>query len=164
MRHRTAKRLPYRRPRDFNIAFGFALLAALLHTYTLITELKRAAEFNTSNTSTVPLLFLAVEFGLLLNVAGLCLRRAAGILISLVALSVSGVGHAIWYIQSRQILEMLRADSFYHSYPEAIAPHPLGLLGATWVNLVVLVITGILFVWDVKTLRGMMKAVPDVAD
>jgi hypothetical protein len=153
LRQRAAERLQNQQPRDFYFAFGFALLAALLHTWALVAELTRAADANTLNSSIVPLLFLLIEFGLLLNVAGLWLHKAVGILISLAGLSICGAAHVIWYVQSQQILEILLSKSFYHSYPEAIAPHPLGLLGATWVNLVVLVMTCVLFIWELKSFR-----------
>ena len=154
LRQRAAKRLQNQQPRDFHFAFGFALLTVLLHTWALVAELTSAAESITLNSSSVPLLFLLAEFGLLLSVAGLWFRKTAGILISLAGLSICGVAHAIWYLQSQQILEILLSKPFYNSHPEAIPPHPFGLLGATWVNLVVLVMTGVLFIWGLKTLRG----------
>lgn len=162
LRHRAVRRSRDLQPRDFYVAFCFALLAVLLHTWALVAEFTRSAQSDTLNSSTIPLLFLLMELGLLLNVVGLLFRKTASLLVSLVALSISGVGYVMWYLQSQQILEILLSKSFYHSYPEAIPPHPFGLLGATWINLVVLVLTGILFIWEVKTFRSMVKATPDI--
>jgi hypothetical protein len=162
LRQTSAGQSEDHRPRDFHFAFGFALLAVLLHTCALVVEFGRAAESVTLNSSTVPLLLLLMELGLLLNVAGLWLRKAAGMFVSLAGLSLAGIGYVIWYLQSRQILELLLSKSFPHSTPEAVPPHPFGLLGATWVNLVVLVMTGVLFVWVLKRLPGLAKAAPDV--
>lgn len=162
LRQHLAKQSVVHRPRDYQFAFGFALLAVLLHTYALIAEFGRVSGSVTLNASLVPLLLVLIESGLLLNVAGLWLRKAAGILLSSAGLVVSGVGYVIWYVQSRQILELVLSKSSRHSIPEAVPAHPFGLLGATWVNLVVLAMTGILFVWMLKRFFGLLKASPDV--
>lgn len=148
------------RPTDFHFAFGFAAAAALLHTYATAEHFKTLAEFKALTSPTTGLLFLLMEFGLLLNVAGLWLRRVNGMRISLAALSVTAAGYVAWYLYSRETLDLLLSKPFYHAHPEAVPPHPFGLMGATWVNLVVLVMTGVLFIWEVKTLRGMRRRTP----
>jgi prolipoprotein diacylglyceryltransferase len=149
-----------RQPGDFHFALGVALLAAVLNTYALALEFAEAGEFRTLNSPTIPYIFLVIELGLLVNVAGLWVRKTAGMLVSMAALVSVGVGYVVWYAYSRQILELLLSKSFYHSYPEALPPHPLGLIGASWLNLVVLVISVVLFIWELKTIRGMMAAKP----
>ena len=154
----------YQQPRDFPFAFCFAVVAALLHAYALFTEFARAAELTTLNSSTIPLLFLLIGLCLIANVAGLWLRKTTGILLSLGALAGVCAGYAVWYIYSRQILDLLLSKQFYASYPEAVPPHPFDLIGATWVNLVVLVMTVVLIIWEVTTLRGMLKTTPAMPD
>ena len=152
LRESATGRHGVRLPRDFHFALGFAVLAALLHTSALLAELVRASGSNALTSPVIPQLFLLIELGLLVNVAGLWLRKVTGILVSLAALSVAGLGYALWYLSSRQILELLMSKPFYHEFPQAVPPHPFGLVGATWVNLVVLVMAGVLFVWQLKRL------------
>lgn len=145
-------------PRDFHFALGVALLAVVLHTYAQAAEFAKASEFRTLNSPTIPYIFLLIEIGLLVNVVGLWVQKTAGMLVSMAALLGVGIGYVVWYVYSRQILELLLSKSFYNSYPEAVPPHPLGLIGASWLHLVVLVLSVVLFVWELKTLRSMMAA------
>ncbi len=154
---RATNRFHYQQPRDFHVALWFAALLLLLHTYAQVAEFRKAAEFTALTSSTIPFLFLLIEIGLLANVVGLWLRKAAGILISITALLVVCGGYAAWYGYSRQILNALSSKSFYLSYPEAVPTHHFGLIGATLVNIIVLAMTGVLLVWELKTLRGMLK-------
>ncbi len=147
-------------PGDFHVALGVAILAVVLHTYAQVSEFAKASELRTLNSPTIPYIFLIIEIGLLVNVVGLWVRKTAGMLVSMAALVGVGIGYVVWYAYSRQILELLFSKSFYHSYPEALPPHPLGLIGASWLNLVVLVISLVLFIWELKTIRGMVAAKP----
>jgi hypothetical protein len=151
-------------PKDFYFALGLAALLVLLHTYAYFTELAGgSAGVGTLNSPTIPYLYLLIDLGLLFNVFGLWLRKPAGILISIVSLSSVGVGYIVWYVYSRQILDLLLSKPFnqiYHLYPEAVPLHPFGLIGATWLNLFVLLMSGVLFIWELKTLRGMKAARP----
>jgi hypothetical protein len=143
-------------PKDFHVALGCAVLVTVLHTCALISEVTRGAEFSTLTTHTITYLFLVIELGLIFNVIGFLFRRAAGVWISLIALSGAGAGYVLWYMHSRQILDFLLSKSFYQSHPEALPPYPFGLVGATWLNLIVLLISGVLFIWEIKTLRRML--------
>ena len=78
---RAARRLDFHPPKDFYFAFGLAVLAALLHTYALLVEFSRAAEFRGLTSRTVAYWLLVIELGLLLNVVGLWLRKGASILL-----------------------------------------------------------------------------------
>ncbi len=164
LRERAPRRLRYTQPDDRHFALVFALLAFGLHTYAVAVELTKAAESVTLNSSPLPLLFLLTELGLLLNVVGLRLRKAAGALVSPAGLSIALLAHAIWYLQSRPILEAVLSNPFYGAHPEAAPPHPLGLLGATWVNLVVLGMTCILFVRVAGRVFGTSRAASDLKD
>jgi hypothetical protein len=152
---RAASRRHEHHPKDFYFAFGFASLAALLHTYAQLTQFTMADDSEILTSSTIPYLFLLIELGLVVNLFGLWLRKAASMLISIIALSGVFVGYIAWYVYSRQILDRLLSKPFYHVYSGSVVPYPFGLLGATWLNLVVLVMSAILFVWAVKTLRSM---------
>jgi hypothetical protein len=148
----------YDKPADFNFAFGVAVSAALIHSFALAAELYRAAESRSLISGSVTRLLLLIELCLLVNVAGLWARKATGMLASMVSLLVACAGYAGWYLYSRQVLLTLSSQPFYQLHPEGIPPHPVGLAGATWLNLLVLVITGVLLIWEAKTLRGMPRA------
>jgi hypothetical protein len=148
----------YRRPKDYNFTLAFAALAALLHTYALVAELTALRRSVTLASPSILLLFAVVELGLVANMFGLWLRRAAGVVVSLVGLASVGVSYALWYVYSKQVLELLLSKPFYQSHAETIPPHPFGLLGATWVNQAVLLMSCVLFIWTAKTLRSMTKA------
>jgi hypothetical protein len=150
------------RPKDFYLAFCFGVAAVLLHASALVADATQLAQFKTLVSHTVTYLLVLIGLGLLANVFGLGLRTAAGIKLSLGALLLSAVGYVLWYKHSRRMLDLLLSNPFYQSHPEAVPPHPFGLMGATWVNLVVLVMSGVLFVWELKTLRGMRGSVAKI--
>jgi hypothetical protein len=157
---RTHSLFYYRRPKDYYFALTVAVLATLLHTYALVAELTAVKGSVTLVSPAVLLFFVVIELSLAANVVGLWLRRAAGGVISVIALLGVGAGYALWYVYSRQVLDLLLSKPFYQSHPETIPPHPFGLLGATWVNQGVLLMAGVLLIWTAKTLRAMMKAAP----
>ena len=151
---------PLRDPhsKDFYSAFGVAILVLLLHTYTLIVEFSRASEVEAFTSHTVSPLLLIIELCLLLCVAGLWTRKVAGLLISLLSLLGTGSGYVFWYLDSRQFLEKLSSHPFYHLPAEAIPSHPFGLIGATWISVIVLTLSSVLLIWEAKTLRSLSKA------
>jgi hypothetical protein len=65
-----------------------------------------------------------------------------------------GVGYTIWYVYSLQTLEFLTSKPFYRFHPEAMPSHLFYLVGAAWPNVVVLLVSGVLAVLEVKRLRG----------
>jgi hypothetical protein len=127
----------------------FALLTLLLQTYALIAEATRASQAQVLVAPTIPYIFLIVELCLTVNVVALWRRKAAG-LVSLLALAGVGAGYLLWHVYSRQVLALLSSKSFYQLHPEAVPAPPLDLIGATWLNVIVLVMTGVLFTWEVK--------------
>lgn len=152
---RTQRLSYYRRPKDYNFTLAVAALAALLHTYALTAEFTALGRSVTLASPNILILFTLIELGLVANVVGLWLRRAAGVVLSLAGLAGVGVGYALWYVYSRRVLELLLSKPFYQSHAEAVPPHPFGLLGATWVNQAVLLLSCVLVVWTAKTLRPM---------
>jgi hypothetical protein len=146
------------RPKDYNFTIAVAALVALLHTYALAAECASLGRSVTLTSPHILLLFTFIEFGLVANVVGLWLRRASGVVVSLVALAGVGLAYALWYVHSSQVLELLLSKPFYQSHPEIVPPHPFSLLGATWVNQAVLLMSGVLFIWTAKTLRFMTVA------
>jgi hypothetical protein len=155
---RLAGHLSDQHAKEGYLIIGFAVLTVSLHFYLQVAEVKRTAGFNIVNSQTIPYIYMVITLGLLINVIGLSLRNAAGLWLSLMALTGVGVAYVVWYIYSRQILELLLAQPFYHSYPEAIPSHNFGLISATWLNLAVLVMSGILLICEIKTLRSMAAA------
>ena len=86
---------------------------------------------------------MVIELGLLVNVVNLWLHKTACTLVSLIALSIVALAYTIWYVYSRQILELL-SKPFYQLHPEAAPQHLFGLIGATGLNVVVMVMSFIL--------------------
>lgn len=160
---RTQRLSHYRYPKDYYFALTVAALATLLHTYALFAEVTAFRRTVTLASPAVLLFFIVIELGLAANVVGLWLRRTAGAVVSVVALLCVGAGYALWYAYSKQDLDFLLSKPFYQSHPEAVPPHPFGLLGATWVNQAVLLLACVLLIWAAKTLRAMMKAAPSRA-
>lgn len=147
----------YQRPKDFHVAFCVAASALLLHSYGLAADFARAAQFEASASPAIPRILLAVELCLLVSVIGLCVRKVAGLVTSITALLVACASYALWYLDSQRILELLAANPFYGQHPEAIPAHPLGLIGSTWLNLVVLALIGALLAWEAKTLGNAVR-------
>lgn len=138
----------------FHPALLLALTALLINTYSVATEINTAYEAVTYTAGTVQSLLLLIELGLLAGVTGAWLRRSPGAFISLAGLSLVGVGYTLWYAYSLQTLEYLTSKPFYRSYPEAMPPHLFYLVGAAWLNFVVLLVSGVLAVLEVKRLRA----------
>jgi hypothetical protein len=142
--------------RDFYFAFGFAMLSASLHTYSLVVELSSVTEYKYLTSYTTTWVLLAIELGLLVNVVNLRLRKTAGTLVSIIALLIVTLAYAIWYLYSRQLLELL-SKPFYELHPEAAPQQMFGLIGATELNVVVMVMSFILLIWQIKALRGALR-------
>lgn len=157
------RRSPVGRPhyqplKRFHPALALALTALLLNTYAVAAEINRAYESVTYTSNTIHYLLLLIELGLLAAVAGLWLRKASSALLSLAGLSLVGIGYVIWYVYSVQMLVFLTSKPFYRSHPDALPPHLFYLVGGTWFNFVVLLISGALAVREVKRLRGARQA------
>ncbi len=148
---RAIGHLSYQRPRDFHIAVGVAVLALLLNTYALVIEVFKTARFETLVSPALPRILLSLELCLLVSAVCLGVRKTIGLWISMTALIGVASLYLAWYLFSRKILALLTSSPFYHSHPEALQLHPFGLVGATWVNLAVFAISGILLIWEAKT-------------
>jgi hypothetical protein len=147
-----------RRTLDFYFAFGFAALALALQTLALAGEFTRASQSRVLVAPTIPYIFLMIEACLVVNLFGLWLRKSAGLSISLVGLAGVGGMYLLWHAYSRQVLALLSSKPFYQLHPEAASAYRLDLIGATWLNVTVLVMAGVLFVWELKALRGAKSA------
>lgn len=157
LQKRVLIHLRNQKPKDFYLALGFSILAVVLHTCALITEFTRIAEFRTLTSPTITYVFMLIELALIVSVLGLWSRKRTGLVTSIIALLCVGVGYGLWYVYSRQTLDFLLSKSFYQLHPETLPQYPLGLIQATWLNLVVLVISGVLCVWNIRVLRSMSK-------
>jgi hypothetical protein len=164
MKAKLFERKPVRlhgyQPKDFYFAFSLAALAVLIHTWAQIAEVSRAVEFRTLKSPTIPYLYLIIELGLIVNLIGLWFRTATAIRSSIIALLCVGICYAVWYAYSRKLLELLLSNPVYRAHSEIVPHHLFGLVGATWFNLAVLLMSGVLFVWEVKILRSRMLSQP----
>jgi hypothetical protein len=97
------------------------------------------------------LLNVRLGAALLIAAAGLLYRRVIGLLISMLALTWVLKEYAWWYLDSlRRLKEMGVSDFAQLQVPDLTY---LGkLFGATWWNVIVLVISVALYIWVIKTL------------
>lgn len=151
---RATGRRPGSLPADFYFALGLAIISVIANTYAQIAEFSRVSEFGTLTSSTIAYLYLVIETGLVVNLIGLYHRTATGLRVSIIALLSVVAGYAFWYIYSRQILESVLSNPAYQTHAEAVPDRIFGLMGATWLNLAVLIMSGVLLLWEMKTLRG----------
>jgi hypothetical protein len=102
-------------------------------------------------TPSVFLLNVRLGAALLIAAAGLLYRRVIGLLISMLALTWVLKEYAWWYLDSlRRLKEMGVSDFAQLQVPDLTY---LGkLFGATWWNVIVLVISVALYIWVIKTL------------
>jgi hypothetical protein len=149
----TAGHLTDSYSKDFCFAFALAVLATSLHSWALVAEFSMTADFTTLTSPTILYFYLLIELGLLVNLLGMWLRTPSGLRVSILAISIVGAGYAFWYAYSRQVLGSLLSEPFYQAHPEAVPSHPFGLLGATWLNLTVFLMSGALFFWGVRVYR-----------
>lgn len=145
-------------PVDFCFAFGFAVLALVLQTCALIAEFTRNSQFTTLVSPTIPYIFLMIEVCLAVNVVGLWFRKEASLVMSLLALAGVWAGYFLWYVYSRQVLNLLSSKSFYQLHPGAVSTYRLDLIGATWLNIIILLMASVLFIWEAKTIRSVKSA------
>lgn len=136
--------------KDFYCAAGAATLATALHTYWLFVDLtKPLEELEILRSPFLPRLLLFMWLCLLVSTVALWTRRLGGLLISMIGLAAVLAGYLFWYINTSQFSKLMPVDSLYHEYPRT-----LGMLGASWWNVVVLVLASLLFIWEAKTFVG----------
>ncbi len=154
LRHSVAGRSNYQPVKRFHPTLFLALTALILNTYAISEEIARAYGAVTYTSNTVLSLLLLIELGLLASAAGLWRRKTSGAVISLTGLSFVGIGYAVWYVYSIQVLNFLTSKPFYQAHPEALPRHLFYLVDATWLNFAVLLISGILLIREAMRLRG----------
>lgn len=140
---------------DFYFALLFAICATTLNTFGLILDTLKPHDIEILTSYTVPLLLVFVEFFLLVATCSLCIKKSKRSLISSFSFVAILTVYLIWYLYSQHVLGFLLSKPFYQQHREALAPHPLGLIGAKWWNLIVLTMVGILLMWEV---RGLTRA------
>jgi hypothetical protein len=96
---------------------------------------------------------LRIEVVLIIAALGLLSRKVSGLIISLIALIWIGIEYLNWYIWTQRTIEA--ADII--EIPRVI-PGAGNLYGATGWNIAVLAIVSALFVWEAKTLIGILRS------
>lgn len=149
--------------KDVYLTIGVAVLTAALHICGMIvgTGLFQFDEIGTFMSPVVARSHLVIGLSLIINVVGLWSRKATGMLVSMLALMVAGVGYLMWYMYSYWLLNRLKATTFSQIPLEAVPHYPYGLVSSGWWNVAVLVLIVALFVWEVKTLRGILTRSPE---
>jgi hypothetical protein len=103
----------------------------------------------------VILLRIGITAGLLVCAAGLALRRLSGVIASMLGIIWLVLVYAWWHRESVAFLRNLEVAD-YSSLPGL--SHAAGLRGATWWDLLVLVIAVILFIWQAIALLRALKS------
>lgn len=111
---------------------------------------------------TVNAIRVAVAISLVIGIFGLWARRAAGYCLSVLALMATVGLYLWWYVESAAFLR----NNEVSSYAELDAPnlqHSRVLVGATWWDIIVLIIVVAVLIWaakiPAKLLGGRMRAI-----
>ena len=92
--------------------------------------------------------FLVSAIGLLTQMV----RRRIGLVVSIIGLLCVLLGHVEWYLYTKHTLPDLERELLRAQRPDMIPPHPLGLIGARWWDIAILLCSVILLIWEVKVL------------
>jgi hypothetical protein len=151
-----ARILPHR---DLYFAIGVAVLTTAVHVSGEIVDQYKFFQSDLAilRSPTVPRLLLLSGMSLLICTLALCTRRLCGLIVSIFGLLMAGFGYIVWFVYSRWLLKVLAEKSLYENQ-ESLPPHPLGLVGAKWWNLVVLIMVASLLVWEIKTLAAILNS------
>lgn len=95
---------------------------------------------------------LTIEGALVIAALGLWSRKVTGIVIAEMALLWASIEYVGWFIWTRRTIEAAGLSGI----PDSI-PHAMNLYGSTGWNIAVLVIVTVLFVWELKTLTGVLS-------
>jgi hypothetical protein len=146
-------------PRDIKLAISVAVSAATLYVFFIAFETYRRIELIESGVfidTTIPNMQKRIGLALIVSAVGLWSRRGVGLLISALALLWVGKEYLSWHLYSREFLSALNVSEFSQLHPEAVRHHAGNLVYATSWDLIVLIVTVVLFAWEVKTLAGIL--------
>lgn len=116
--------------------------------------ISRAYTISGDNTF-MPRLRIATSIGLLVCGAGLAFRNLFGVVASMLGIIWLGFFYGWWYYNSLAFLRNLEVPDF-SSLPEI--SHAAGLWGATWWDLLVLMIVAVLLLWQLAILIRVVRA------
>jgi len=157
--NRFASELRSLLPRDINVAIGVSALIAAANALWIAWELLIFFQAKSKADAQGAEIFydmapywmqVRIAIALIINAACLCFRRNIGLIVSLLALVWVGVEYGQWYSLS------LKVKAVTEDYSRLSTPHTAGLYGATGWNIVVLVVTVVLFIWEMKMLVGII--------
>jgi hypothetical protein len=146
------------------VVFGVitALLGAIAHAYQFALEwqaLQPAAGISILISPFFALLQMFMVTSFLISAIGLLtqiVRRRIGLGVSIIGFICVLLGHIEWYLYTKDALPGLERDLLRAQRPDMIPPHPLGLIGAKWWDIAILLCSVILLIWEVKTLFAVL--------
>jgi len=152
-----SKSLRSRMSWDFKFALylitGTALLNLLWFTYNLgyLEGVVSTSQQHISGGDPFMIKNGRIAIALIMAAVALWPCRTIGFLFSILALSYIGFEYVTWYQDSSRALRMLEFES-WADFQDPSFPYVGKLRGAVWWNMVVLVISVTLLLWQLKTL------------
>lgn len=134
---------------------GFFAMAASLHVYQFAIEwvfLGRAGRLGILTSSFVAVLQLFFVLVFLICLVGLLINRLPGLFLSILGLVGVLAGYAYWFSYSSRALRALEEDVHLQKHPDLIPRHFMGLVGAGWWDIAILLVVVIVLAWQVKLL------------
>jgi len=133
----------------------FFAIGAAIHAYRFVIEwrfLGRAlhARILTSSSFALLELFFIVVFVACL--VGLLIRRLPGRFLSILGLVGVLAGYAYWYSYSTRALRALEDDVYLKHHPDLMPRHFMGLVGAGWWDIAILLAVVVVLALQVKFL------------
>lgn len=105
------------------------------------------------------LLRVGITAGLFICAAGLVLRRSSGVFASMLGITWVFLAYAWWRHKTLALLRSAEVDNYSEAYSPDL-PLVAGLWGATWVDLLVLAVAALLFIWQGISLIRVVRS-PD---
>ncbi len=95
--------------------------------------------------------------GFLLSVVGLLPRVRPGLIVSILSLMFVLLVYARWYAYSYSVLKVIREGVAVTPASDLTPSHPLGLVDASWLDIVILFAVVIVLAWQIKFLIGTLR-------
>lgn len=143
------------------VIFGvtMALLGASAHAYQLAIEWQRV--FNAELIALASPFYQRLQVFLVLSflmvAIGLLMRKKIGLLVSIFGLIGVLVGHIGWYAYTDHLLRVYKAEPFYTQHPQHLPSHLIGLGGARWWDIAILLSSVLLLIWEITELTARRK-------